>query len=74
MKKMALEQVRIVSCQDSISGEMMSSGSSYQGKTQDFWVHLEYFPREVTEIYLVESGEDRPHPQTGWAYARGVLL
>jgi hypothetical protein len=37
-------------------------------------VHLEYFPREITEIYLIEPGEDRPHPQTGWAYARGLLL
>lgn len=72
MKKIALDQVRIVSYQDSISGELASSG--YHGKTQDFWVHLEYFPREITEIFLLEPGEDRPHPQTGWAYARGLLL
>jgi hypothetical protein len=69
---MGLDQVRIVSYQDSISGELVSSG--HQGKTQEFWVHLEYFPREITEIYLLETGEDRPHPQTGWAYARGFLL
>ncbi|HTH44819.1 MAG TPA: hypothetical protein VL528_07035 [Oxalicibacterium sp.] len=72
MKKMALDQVRIVSYQDSVSGELLSSG--YHGQTQNFWVHLEYFPREITEIYLLEQGEDRPHPETGWAYARGILL
>ncbi|HEX2603180.1 MAG TPA: hypothetical protein VHL60_00790 [Oxalicibacterium sp.] len=72
MKKMDLDQVRIVSYQDSISGELASSG--YQGKTQEFWVHLEYFPREITEIYMLESGEERPHPQANWAYARGILL
>lgn len=72
MKKMQLDQVRIVSYQDSISGETSSSG--FHGETKNFWVHLEFFPQEITEIYMLEDGEDRPHPQVNWAYARGILL
>ncbi|HWV63608.1 MAG TPA: hypothetical protein VN019_08275 [Oxalicibacterium sp.] len=72
MKKVGLDQVRIVWYQDSISGELASAG--YQGETKNFWVHLEYFPREITEVYLLEDGEERPHPQANWAYARGMLV
>jgi len=72
MKKVELEHVQIVWYQDSISGETASAG--YKGKTQNFWVHLEYFPREVTEVYLMDEGEARPAPKDHWAYARGVLV
>lgn len=72
MKKVGLDQVRIVWYQDSISGELASAG--YHGETKNFWVHLEYFPREITEVYLLEDGEERPHPQANWAYARGMLV
>lgn len=72
MKQMALDQVRIVYYQDSISGETLSA--DFHGETHNFWVHLKYVPREITEIYMLEDGEDRPHPQDGWAYARGILL
>lgn len=71
MKQIALDQVSIVSWQDSISGE--SHSASYSGATRNFWIHLEYFPQEVTEVYLLEDGDERPHPQVNWAYARGVL-
>ena len=72
MKQIPLDQVRIVSYQDSISGASSSSG--FRGETRNFWIHLEYFPQEVTEVYLLEEGEDRPHPKDNWAYARGILL
>lgn len=71
MKQIPLDQVSIVSYQDSISGE--SHTASYTGETRNFWIHLEYFPQEVTEVYLLEDGDERPHPQVNWAYARGML-
>lgn len=71
MKQIPLDQVSIVSYQDSISGE--SHTASYTGETLNFWIHLEYFPQEVTEVYLLEDGDERPHPQVNWAYARGML-
>lgn len=72
MKKVEVNQIRVVWYQDSISGETSSAG--FHEHTLNFWVHLEYFPREITEAYLLDEGEARPHPKDGWAYARGTLL
>ncbi len=71
MQPIPIDQIQIVWYQDSISGETMSSGMG--GKTVNFWVHMEFFPREVTEAFLMEEGESRPHPKDGWSYARGML-
>lgn len=71
MKQIPVDQIQIVWYQDSISGETLSAG--FHGETRNFWVHLEFVPQEVTEAYLLDEGEDRPHPKDNWAYARGVL-
>lgn len=71
MKKIPLDQVYIIWYQDSISGEI--SSASFSAESPDFWVHLEFFPDQITEVYMLEEGESRPHPKVGWAYARGVL-
>ncbi|MDO8306102.1 hypothetical protein [Herminiimonas sp.] len=72
MKLMPLDQIQLVWYQDSITGEASAGG--FKSGTHSFWVHLEYFPRELTEAYLMEEGDDRPHPKDGWFYARGILL
>lgn len=71
MKQVAPDSIRLVWYQDSITGEV--SSVDFSGETLNFWVYLKFVPREVVEAYVLESGESRPHPKDGWAYARGVM-